>query len=47
MTFAGEFFYRSRCYVVQIVASFVSIERDNDKPEKVNISILSMNVVWP
>ena len=46
MTFAGEFFfYRSRYNVVQIEVSFVSTGRDCDKPEKVNISILSMNVV--
>ena len=48
ITFAGEFFYRWKrrhrvaiMYVVQIEVSFVSTGRDSDKPEKVNISILS------
>ena len=48
ITFAGDFFYRRKrrhrvaiMYVVQIEVSFVSIGCDSDKPEKVNISILS------
>lgn len=46
MTFAGKFFTeemerQSRYNVVQIVVSFVSTGRDSDKPEKINVSLLS------
>jgi len=46
MTFAGKFFTeemeRQSCYnVVQIEVSFVSTGRDSDKPEKINVSLLS------
>ena len=46
MVFAGDFFTEEiedtdRYNVVQIEVSFVSIRRDSDKPEKINISIRS------
>jgi len=46
MTFADKFFTKemerpSRYIVVQIEVSFVSTGRDSDKPEKINVSLLS------
>ena len=46
MTFAGGFFAeeiedRVAMFVVQIEVSFVSTRRESDKPEKINISVLS------
>ena len=47
MTFAGGFFPEeiedrvAFMFVVQIEVSFVSTRRESDKPEKINISVLS------
>ena len=47
MTFAGGFFAEevedrvAIMFVVQIEVSFVSTRRESDKPEKINISVLS------
>ena len=48
MTFAGGFFAEEiedrvpiLMFVVQIEVSFVSTRRESDKPEKINISVLS------
>ena len=46
MTFAGGFFAeeiedRVAMMFVQIEVSFVSTRRESDKPEKINISVLS------
>ena len=47
MTFAGGFFAEeiedrvAIMFVVQIEVSFVSTRHESDKPEKINISVLS------